>query len=83
LKITAFGQSQYGLFEIITEQKFIEGEFVTIEQFESELQKIGLQKNKGDWENEFFFMSDIKPKNAIIDTNGKVQIIDCYLELKF
>lgn len=80
--IVAFGRSQYGLFEIIVEQDYIDGEFATIRQFEEKLASIGLVKNKGDWENELFFVSDVKSKNAIVDEDGNVFVIDCYLELK-
>lgn len=80
LNIVAFGRSRFGLFEIVAEQNFITGSFATVEQFEMKLQQIGLTKSNGDWSNNLFFVSDIKPKNAIIDNDGNVFVIDCYLE---
>lgn len=80
LNIVAFGRSRFGLFEIVAEQNFISGSFATIEQIESKLQQIGLTKTNGDWTDSQVFVSDIKPKNAIVDNVGNVFVIDCYLE---
>ena len=80
MNIVSFGRSRFGLFEIVAEQNFITGNFATVEQFEMKLQQIGLTKSNGDWSDSLFFVSDIKPKNAIIDSDGNVFVIDCYLE---
>ena len=81
LNVTGFGRSRFGLFEIIAEQPYIEGRFATIEEISQELERIGAINQNGDFIIGNFFISDIKPKNAIINIDKKIFIIDSYLEL--
>lgn len=80
LDVIGFGRSQFGLFEIIAEQVYIVGRPATYDELDSTLKTIGATNKNGDYFTDKYFISDIKPKNAIVDNAGRVFIIDCYLE---
>ena len=80
LNVVGFGRSQFGLFEIVAEQPYIRGRYSTFEEIKAELIRLGAKEQGGDFVTDRYFISDIKPKNAIINGEGKIFVIDSYLE---
>ena len=80
LNVVGFGRSEYGLFEIVAEQAYIRGRYSTFEEISEELIRLGAKEKNGDFVTDRYFISDIKPKNAIINEDGKIFVIDSYLE---
>lgn len=80
LNVVGFGRSEFGLFEIVAEQPYISGRYSTFEEVSAELLRLGAKEKNGDFVTDRYFISDIKPKNAIINEDGKIFVIDSYLE---
>ena len=80
LNVVGFGRSEFGLFEIVAEQPYISGRYSTFEEVSAELLRLGAKEKNGDFVTDRYLISDIKPKNAIINEDGKIFVIDSYLE---
>lgn len=84
LTVLGFGRDSNGLFKIIVEQPFIEGEHVTDDEIEEFMLKMGFElKNKRNWTyaTPLIYLSDMHDENIIRSASGTIFVIDCDIRI--
>jgi len=81
--VIGFGRDSLGQFRVIVKQKFIQGENTSVEEISKFAETIGLKEEQGWWysSDDLFRITDLSPLNVLTDVNGKLQVIDCDIEL--
>lgn len=84
LTVLGFGRDSDGIFKIIVEQPFIEGEHVTDEEIKEFMLKMGFElKNPHNWTyaTPSIYLSDMHDENIIRSSNGTFFVIDCDIRI--
>lgn len=81
MEVLGFGRSNFGLFETIIRQPFIDGRFATSEEIDKRMEGVALKISDGEFYTERYTISDLKPQNAIF-LNGGTFVIDAILQFK-
>ena len=80
-EVLGFGRDRGGTFRVIAKQRFVEGKEASIEDINTLVEQLKLEK-KGGWyyTADGKRISDLNSKNVIKTSNGGIAVIDCDVE---
>ena len=83
--VIGFGKLSNGDFVVITEQPHIQNaRLATRAEIKSEMEKMGYEQDgKDSFGNDNYFITDVNPKNVLVDGNGNLHFIDTIYDILY